>query len=77
MFSGMHVSIGMLQVWSAALALAERELSESPRIVVSRYDLPRSLHPANAPTCSWVLLSCILLPVDAGRLTESCLLQYH
>lgn len=73
----MHVSIGMLQVRSAALALAERELSESPRIVVSRYDLPRSLHPANAPTCSWVLLSAILLPVDAGRLTKSHILLRH
>lgn len=75
----MHVSIGMCSSSrSAALALGERELSEALSIVVSRFDLPRSLHPANAPTCSWGLLGAILLlPVDAGRLTNGHILLHH
>ena len=51
--SGMHVSASACSSSSApALASRTRTFRERSRILVSRYDLPRSLHLANAPTCS-------------------------
>lgn len=47
-----RVSIGMLQLISTCASSRTRTFRERSRIVVSRYDLPRSLHLANAPTCS-------------------------
>ena len=61
-----------------ALASRTRTFRRRSRIVVSRYDLPRSLHLANAPTCSCPrVLGGISLPVDVGFSTISFLLLYH
>lgn len=60
----------------AALASRTRTFRRRSRIVVSRYDLPRSLHLTNAPTCSWALGN-ILLPIDVAILARSHFLLYH
>lgn len=47
-----RVSIGMLQLISTCASQPNANLPRALSHLVSRYDLPRSLHLANAPTCA-------------------------
>lgn len=71
-----RVSIGMLQLISTCASQPNANLPRALSHLVSRYDLPRSLHLANAPTR---MLGIIItsLPVDVGFLTISFLLLYN